>query len=893
MLAALMLVCIVPALSAQIVADGATSTLSNVTNTFTGDVTVGTNGSFTLLILSDNSLLTNSAQGVIGRNATARSNEVRLVSASARWHLGGSLQLGINGAANRLTVTNGGVVRANVGDVGILATSSNNVAMVTGSGSLWSNANELVMGFGSAGNQLVISNGGVVRNTVGYVGNDTSSSNNLAVVTDPGSLWTNGSTLNIGFSGGSGNQLRVSNGGRVVNTDGFLGFSALSRSNIALVTGVGSIWSNQNNLIVGNSGSGNMLIVSNGAAVLASNLFLGLNGSATNNRAIVDGGTLRVTNASGTGVLDVRRGTIVLNGGLIEVDILRMTNSQGFFELFNGGTLSAKNSRFGNGLQFHVGDGVSPATFLLAGNGTHDFSGTLGTMAVSSNAVLMGNGTLISGLISGVNVRNGGTVSPGTPIGKMTFSTSPSLAGTVLMELSKNGAALTNDQIQVTGKLTYDGTLIVTNLGPSALAASDRFPLFAAGSYAGAFGSITLPPLDPGLGWSNRLLVDGSIEVFDGTPSVTTLRASALGQTTATLNGMANPKGADSSAWFEFGFTTNYGNVTPPQPLGNGNLDTNFSQALTGLPATASYHFRAVASNSFGVMFGADRSFFTIGLRAVQLTDGQIELAVGGTTNFACLMEASTNLIDWKLIAVLHASNAPAVFQDPETSRFDHRFYRARLFPAYRQELFDFNGIPVGTHRALFNEPRFSGSTDEFLTIDPNVCDITDSLPSGGPATKVLFVQWAFTNNVVNPWLRLTTLNANVYPNPILEFSKGLCFDIYSDHELYVVIGLRETQIPGEVGSDGGTTGPIEWVGGTVNNSVSPPLGRWVTAGKWQRLCFYFPAEPVRAFTGNGFLDSAFGRGVFEHLAFVPVNYQPLVTNNVYLGNFQTLEPIP
>lgn len=61
-------------LRAQIVADGASRTLSNETNTFTGDVTVGTNGSFTLLVLSDNALLTNSANGVIGRNATARSN---------------------------------------------------------------------------------------------------------------------------------------------------------------------------------------------------------------------------------------------------------------------------------------------------------------------------------------------------------------------------------------------------------------------------------------------------------------------------------------------------------------------------------------------------------------------------------------------------------------------------------------------------------------------------------------------------------------------------------------------------------------------------------------------------------------------------------------------------
>ena len=43
-----------PLVYAQIVNDGATNTLSNVTNIISGDVVVGTNGSFTLLILSDN-----------------------------------------------------------------------------------------------------------------------------------------------------------------------------------------------------------------------------------------------------------------------------------------------------------------------------------------------------------------------------------------------------------------------------------------------------------------------------------------------------------------------------------------------------------------------------------------------------------------------------------------------------------------------------------------------------------------------------------------------------------------------------------------------------------------------------------------------------------------------
>src|SRR5881397_2929561 len=106
MIMALMLSAAAP-LRAQIVADGATNTLSNVTNTFAGDVTVGTNGSFTLLVLSDNALLTNANNGTIGLNTTAKSNEVRLLGPTARWQVGSLLNVGSNGAGNRLVISNG------------------------------------------------------------------------------------------------------------------------------------------------------------------------------------------------------------------------------------------------------------------------------------------------------------------------------------------------------------------------------------------------------------------------------------------------------------------------------------------------------------------------------------------------------------------------------------------------------------------------------------------------------------------------------------------------------------------------------------------------------------------------------------------------------------------
>src|ERR1043166_8189168 len=66
----------VPLLHAQVVSDSKTNTLDSVTNTVTGSVIVGTNGSNTGLILTNGALLTNTLDGVIGFNTGANSNYV-------------------------------------------------------------------------------------------------------------------------------------------------------------------------------------------------------------------------------------------------------------------------------------------------------------------------------------------------------------------------------------------------------------------------------------------------------------------------------------------------------------------------------------------------------------------------------------------------------------------------------------------------------------------------------------------------------------------------------------------------------------------------------------------------------------------------------------------------
>jgi hypothetical protein len=94
-------------------------------------------------------------------------------------------------------------------------------------------------------------------------------------------------------------------------------------------------------------------------------------------------------------------------------------------------------------------------------------------------------------------------------------------------------------------------------------------------------------------------------------PTVQTLPASAVGGTSATLNGLANPSGTNTSAWFEWGTTTSYGNTTPAVPLPALTNDLPFPQGITGLAVGTTYHFRGVASNSFGLAWGTNSSFTT------------------------------------------------------------------------------------------------------------------------------------------------------------------------------------------------------------------------------------------------------------------------------------------
>ena len=100
---------------------------------------------------------------------------------------------------------------------------------------------------------------------------------------------------------------------------------------------------------------------------------------------------------------------------------------------------------------------------------------------------------------------------------------------------------------------------------------------------------------------------------FALSPSVETLPASSVAETSATLNGKVNPNGLETKYFFEYGPTTSYGSKTAEVSAGSGSSAVEKSQGVSGLTKVTDYHYRIVASNSSGTSFGADQTFKTVG----------------------------------------------------------------------------------------------------------------------------------------------------------------------------------------------------------------------------------------------------------------------------------------
>ena len=147
--------------------------------------------------------------------------------------------------------------------------------------------------------------------------------------------------------------------------------------------------------------------------------------------------------------------------------------------------------------------------------------------------------------------------------------------------------------------------------------------------------SAALDGLQPGQTYHYRLTatnsmgmagtVDGSFTTNLPPPNVTTGAPMAIAARAVTFSGSVNPNGLTTTAQFQYGDTTAYGNtVSLTLSPGNGTNVQSVTTTQSGLLPSTTYHCRLKASNANGTTNGADQTFTTPDAPAIA---GDLEMA--------------------------------------------------------------------------------------------------------------------------------------------------------------------------------------------------------------------------------------------------------------------------
>ena len=373
---------------------------SNTTNIITGATNaggsyfVGQSGQLNYLEIRNGGGLTN-GQGIIGYALSASNNLAVVTGSGSRWINTTNLFVGFTGPGNRLTITNSGYVKSDVTYISNDAYSTNDAVLITGTGSRLETTSQLFIGYDGSGNRLTVTNGGqAVCHGDSFVGGffDTGSGN-TALVTGSNSTWTSEGDLYVGYLSG-GNQLIITNGGRVTNQFGYLGAFA-SSDNKAVVTGTNSVWRMVGGYlsIGGQDSLSNQLTIANAALVTSLSAYLGNNIVANGNQAVVTGANSR-WNVAGdfyAGYIGSFNQVSVQNGGQITNDNCYV----GYDSSATGNalTVTGANSRWTHKINLYVGYDGSGNQLSIANQGqVNSASGYVGassSVGSSSNAVVV------------------------------------------------------------------------------------------------------------------------------------------------------------------------------------------------------------------------------------------------------------------------------------------------------------------------------------------------------------------------------------------------------------------------------------------------------------------------------------------------------------------------
>ncbi len=131
-----------------------------------------------------------------------------------------------------------------------------------------------------------------------------------------------------------------------------------------------------------------------------------------------------------------------------------------------------------------------------------------------------------------------------------------------------------------------------------------------------------------------------AFDMLGEAPTVETGAASAITQTSATLNGSVNPNGAEViSCEVEYGLSEAYGSSAPCESLpAPGTSAEGVAAPIAGLSADTTYHYRVIAASEYGTGHGADATFTTSPEAPTVVTGsassvGEVSAKLNGTVN--------------------------------------------------------------------------------------------------------------------------------------------------------------------------------------------------------------------------------------------------------------------
>jgi trimeric autotransporter adhesin len=149
------------------------------------------------------------------------------------------------------------------------------------------------------------------------------------------------------------------------------------------------------------------------------------------------------------------------------------------------------------------------------------------------------------------------------------------------------------------------------NLDPVFTSPTNMIPTTTAMPHAGSY--ISWVPTDiTGINRTNPPDI-GAYE-FSVNPLITTVSASPVSNTTATLNGSANANNTTFNLFFDYGLTTSYGSTLTAAPSSvTGTTLNTMSAGAAGLTPLTTYHFRARGVTTGGlIVYGNDMTFTTL-----------------------------------------------------------------------------------------------------------------------------------------------------------------------------------------------------------------------------------------------------------------------------------------